>query len=71
MKKIYQEPSHAANFGAVNALQRASKDRIPKKMIQDWLNGTDSYTTRTGKKEVSDKSHNPVFDPSPMANRCR
>ena len=44
MKEIYEDPSHAASFGGVNALYRVAKGRISKKKIQKWLSGIDSYT---------------------------
>ena len=44
MKEIYEDPSHAASFGDVNALYRVAKDRISKMMIHKWLSGMDSHT---------------------------
>lgn len=44
MKEIYQNPSHVASFGGVNALYYAAKGKVPKKIIQKWLKGVDSYT---------------------------
>ena len=44
MKEIYEDPSHAASFGGVNALYRVAKGRISKKKIQKWLSAIDSYT---------------------------
>lgn len=44
MMEIYQNLSHAASFDGVNALCYAAKEKVPKKTIQKWLKGVDSYT---------------------------
>jgi hypothetical protein len=44
MKEKYQDPSHPGSFGGVDALFRASRGKISRKVIQSWLKGVDAYT---------------------------
>lgn len=44
MEITYQDPSHEASFGGVNALYHAAHGKVPKKTIQKWLQGIDAYT---------------------------
>lgn len=44
LARIYYDPSHPAGFSTVGKLQLATRKKIPRKTISDWLIGQDSYT---------------------------
>ena len=44
MNHTYQNPASIASFGGIDALYRAADGKVPKKVIQKWLEGVDAYT---------------------------
>jgi len=44
MNQAYQNPASVASFGGVDALFRAADGKVPRKVIQKWLEGVDAYT---------------------------
>ncbi|CAL1301221.1 unnamed protein product, partial [Larinioides sclopetarius] len=50
MKEAYQDPSHVASFGGVNALYHAAQGQVSKKEIQKWLQGD---TVRISKAKLT------------------
>ena len=47
LEKVYYDPEHAASFGGVDAVHRASKEeglKITRPEIKQWLHKQDTYT---------------------------
>ncbi|GBM32030.1 Putative uncharacterized transposon-derived protein F54H12.3 [Araneus ventricosus] len=44
MNEAYQDPSRVTSFVGVDGLYRAAQGQVPKKVIQKWLQGVNSYT---------------------------
>ncbi|GBM55747.1 hypothetical protein AVEN_190334-1 [Araneus ventricosus] len=44
MNETYQDPSHPASFGGVDALHRALGRKVSRKEIKKFLEGFDAYT---------------------------
>ncbi|GBM67921.1 hypothetical protein AVEN_49536-1 [Araneus ventricosus] len=44
MNETYQDPSHPASFGGVDALHRALGRNVSTKEIKNFLEGVDAYT---------------------------
>ncbi|GBO25915.1 Putative uncharacterized transposon-derived protein F54H12.3 [Araneus ventricosus] len=44
MNETYQDPSHPASFGGVDALHRALGRKVSRKEIKNFLEGVDAYT---------------------------
>jgi hypothetical protein len=54
LSKVYYDPKHAAGFGSVAKLVKASKNK--KRNVEEWLSGQDTYTlhkpARKGSLEI-------------------
>ncbi|GBO05176.1 hypothetical protein AVEN_122122-1 [Araneus ventricosus] len=44
MNETYQDPSHPASLGGVDALHRALGRKVSRKEIKNFLEGFDAYT---------------------------
>ena len=44
LQKIYFDPSHPAGFSTTGQLWKAAEKKIPKMLVQQWLESQDAYT---------------------------
>lgn len=51
LARIYYDPKHPAGFSNVNKLWLASKKKIPRKEIQEWLMKQECYTRHKSRRK--------------------
>jgi transposase InsO family protein len=44
LSKIYYDPKHPASFASVQSLWKATNGAVPKKIVEEWLSGQETYT---------------------------